>query len=169
MESRCPTSVYIGVGRLLDYRWMINDRGYANVVYAPGTDSHVYGHVYRLAPSDERALDRNEGVPFAYTKEILSVELWVLQDNGIPGNVKGRPEKREMLVYIDRKRIEDDRPKEEYIHRMNMGIEDGVKHGIPNEYFDRVLRPVIPAKANNDFKDLAIQQALEFKDEDQES
>jgi hypothetical protein len=32
MQLRCPTSQYLGVARLPNYRWIINDRGYANVV-----------------------------------------------------------------------------------------------------------------------------------------
>lgn len=32
MVQRCPTSKYLGIARLNDYRWIINERGYANVV-----------------------------------------------------------------------------------------------------------------------------------------
>lgn len=31
MQSRCPTSKYLGIARLNGYRWIINKRGYANV------------------------------------------------------------------------------------------------------------------------------------------
>lgn len=66
MLSRCPTSEYLGIARLDNYRWIINDRGYANVVSTVnGTTSKevVWGLVYRLQKSDEEHLDINEGVP----------------------------------------------------------------------------------------------------------
>lgn len=75
-RTRCPTSTYLGVARLNDYKWIINDRGYANVVSSPSANSSekqyahsVFGLVYTLLPTDESRLDRNEGVPHAYTKE----------------------------------------------------------------------------------------------------
>lgn len=76
MRTRCPTSNYLGVARLNGYRWIINDRGYANVVSSPSKNSSkkqykhtVFGLVYSLLLADEARLDRNEGVPKAYTKE----------------------------------------------------------------------------------------------------
>lgn len=49
MAARCPQSRLIGVGRLSNYSWTINDRGYANVVDCrrlsdlgtPATDANV--------------------------------------------------------------------------------------------------------------------------------
>lgn len=49
MAARCPSSRLIGVGQLIGYRWLINARGYANVVdssrlrglRAPRTESNV--------------------------------------------------------------------------------------------------------------------------------
>ncbi|GAB7362975.1 hypothetical protein MBLNU230_g3270t1 [Neophaeotheca triangularis] len=32
MQSRCPTAGFVGIARLRGFRWMINQRGYANVV-----------------------------------------------------------------------------------------------------------------------------------------
>ncbi len=85
MERRCPQSSYIGLGRLPDHRWFINERGYANVEplepYASNnlpnvSDREAYGLVYALGLGDEAKLDVNEGVPFAYEKQWLEVELW---------------------------------------------------------------------------------------------
>jgi len=73
MSLRCPGSTYRGLARLPSHRWIINSRGYANVVFSNSTSDVVWGMVYALQPSDEKRLDRNERVPYAYTKEILSV------------------------------------------------------------------------------------------------
>lgn len=164
MLMRCPTSRFQGVGRLLGYRWIINDRGYANVVSSPNTENVVYGLIYSLTPSDERTLDRNEGVPWAYTKETLAVDFWSSKGDSGPVNVMREPDRRDMVLYIDRLRLESYRPKDEYIHRMNMGIEDGIRQGIPLDYVG-VLREYIPAKARRGVEELARQQALSFEDE----
>src|SRR3989442_1257277 len=72
MSIRCPTSKYLGVARLNNYRWIINDRGYANVVEVASKssgdkgsgeyDNVVFGLVYSLESEDEKRLDKNEGV-----------------------------------------------------------------------------------------------------------
>lgn len=165
MSLRCPASTLIGIGRLPRHRWMINDRGYANVVTSSKAGSEVYGLVYTLTKDDEQGLDRNEGVPVAYTKEILIIDFWPLEDVRAPLDVTKEAEKREMLVYIDRNRIEDHQAKAEYVHRMNMGIKDGVLEGIPPDYVDSHLRPFIPVQERKGVEHLARRQALSFEDE----
>jgi hypothetical protein len=88
----------------------------------------VLGTVYELSEDDERCLDRFEGVENgSYRKEELGV------------NVNGR--EVNCLVYIDPVAEEGD-PKEEYIARINLGIQDA---GLSEEYVTRYLRPFIPA------------------------
>ena len=74
MAKRCPESRYIGHARLPDFRWQINERGYANVVPEPG--GYVEGLCYLLSPEDEARLDRSEGVPAAYEKMHYEVEVF---------------------------------------------------------------------------------------------
>ena len=124
----------------------------------------MYGLVYSLTISDENALDGNEGVPWAYTKETMTVELWASKDGSTVDVAQGG-EKKDMLVYIDRKRTDNNQPKEEYIHRMNMGIRDCVTMGIPNTYVEKVMRPFIPEQVRKEVEDLAKRQALSFEDE----
>jgi hypothetical protein len=118
-----------------------------------------------LTPSDESALDVNEGVPFAYTKETIAVDFWASVDGRCPIDVTREGSKRDMLVYIDCERTEDDKPREEYIFRMNMGIKDGIEEGIPKEYVDRVLRLFIPEVGRKEVEEIARKQALSFQDE----
>ncbi|RVD85565.1 uncharacterized protein DFL_003885 [Arthrobotrys flagrans] len=73
MVRRCPTSPYTSIARLPNYRWLISERGYANIVRSPGDE--VWGMLYDLTPPDEASLDRYEGVPKSYTKEMIPVEL----------------------------------------------------------------------------------------------
>lgn len=129
------------------------------------TEDVVFGLVYSLTPADEQALDLNEGVPYAYTKEMLPIDFWASGDGSQPINVKSVGEKTDMLVYIDRHRIENDVTKAEYVYRMNMGIKDGVKAAIPLDYVDKSMRPFIPAENREHLEKQARKQALKFEDE----
>jgi gamma-glutamylcyclotransferase (GGCT)/AIG2-like uncharacterized protein YtfP len=74
MKRRCPNSKYIGRARLADYRWHINERGYANVAEAEG--HWVDGLVFEIDEADEARLDINEGVSKnAYSKMYMRVLL----------------------------------------------------------------------------------------------
>lgn len=176
MEQRCPTSEYLGIARLNNYKWIINERGYANVVQLDvgkqqAYEHEVWGLVYTLQPSDEKRLDRNEGVPVAYTKENLTCDFWPSMDpeTTAGANVSTRPKEVDMLVYINRDMIDDDKPKVEYIYRMNMGIKDALKEGVPKAYVDKVMRRFIPdvdeEEGDGEVVRVARKQALEFEDE----
>ncbi|KAL9638215.1 MAG: hypothetical protein Q9164_001692 [Protoblastenia rupestris] len=155
---RCPFSTYIGVGRLDNFRWFINERGYANVApMSNDSDSHVYGLIYTLTPSDEVALDRNEGVPDIYEKALLPVTLLASEDSGKNVDITQKGRVRNMLVYIDHDRKIELEPKDEYIYRMNAGA--------PAAYVEDVIRRFIPEvkKENVLVKNLARRQAVHFE------
>lgn len=191
MQSRCPTSEYLGVARLNDYKWLINQRGYANVVEINSSSSstpseiekaagkqkpspyanEVWGLVYTLEPNDEARLDRNEGVPVAYTKENITCDFWAVHDGRGPANVTEKPREVEMLVYINREQVEPSEPKEEYVYRMNMGIKDAVKEGVPEGYVRDVMRGFIPEAeggveggSGSVVERVAMRQAVEFEE-----
>ncbi|KAF3043624.1 hypothetical protein E8E12_000779 [Didymella heteroderae] len=171
MSIRCPTSTYIGVARLPHYSWLINDRGYANVVErnssSPHYSDYVYGLVYSLLPEDERRLDRNEGVPVAYTKELIPCEFWPSTTHEKANTSSPPAEKRDMLVYIDRNRTTPDVPRDEYVYRMNQGIRDALERGVPAEYVRDVMRKFIPERDDEEERigKFAKTQAAQFKDE----
>lgn len=199
MRIRCPASPYTGVARLRGWKWFINARGYANVSQSQAQsasesntddgDDEVWGLVYDLSVEDEKRLDVNEGVPFAYEKRMVLVEFWPVASKGVDGegNGKGievgedgtvmvngvatRGRMVEMLVYVDFKRcVGGHLPKKEYVVRMNRGIEDAVREGVPRGYVERVLRRYIPAEEEGGEEDgavkgLALRQAAGFRDE----
>lgn len=149
MRTRCPLSTAIGLGFLPGWRWLINERGYANVV-SPAHPSFadapadadaaggVYGLLYLLPPGDERSLDVFEGVPAAYDKCQCPVR-WVRDGDGKP--VPGGGEAVTALVYVDERRTRPGVPRPEYIGRMERGIEDAVRNwGLDEAYANRVMR-----------------------------
>jgi gamma-glutamylcyclotransferase len=110
----------------------------------------VYGVLYLLPPEDEKLLDRYEGVPWAYEKTILDVEI-VQESQSSESNGSYQPQMVQALVYIDYKRTEDGPPKEEYIKRMNLGIEEAVEEWeLPDWYIDGVMRTFIPPPEDDD-------------------
>lgn len=139
----------------------------------------VYGLVYRLHPDDEKKLDICEGVGYAYEREMLEIAWVEAPDPNIaqgPSSITAevesdvkfkRPTAKEeaqhdreerlrissdnfrALVYVDFLRVTPSNPWEEYIDRMNMGIEEALKAwGLPFSYVDDVIRPFIPAPGN---------------------
>ncbi|KAH6604233.1 hypothetical protein Trco_007679 [Trichoderma cornu-damae] len=178
MRQRCPYSTAVGLGKITGWRWIINQRGYANIVReeaaAMGTheedegeegaveeakgkgrtedaaeaESQVYGMLYLLPAEDEERLDLYEGVPWAYEKAYLEAD-WVSSSTegatraGEGGGGRAFEELTpvKVLAYVDRKRIEEGRAKEEYVERMERGIEDAVRNwGMREEYADRTMR-----------------------------
>ncbi|KAK3693674.1 hypothetical protein B0T22DRAFT_450441 [Podospora appendiculata] len=173
MTLRCPTSQFEGIGRLRRYEWVINSRGYANIAATGSDTDEVWGLVYSLSASDESRLDVNEGVPHAYEKRMQAVEFW---DGGNGGGgaaaaaaaAAAAGKEIQMLVYIDFLRTsgEGNKPKPEYVHRMNMGISDALGEGMPKSYVDAVLRRWIPEEEGTDaVRELALKQAVRFEEE----
>ncbi|KAA6406891.1 MAG: hypothetical protein FRX48_09389 [Lasallia pustulata] len=138
MRRRCPSSNHIGIAILHDWKWIICDRGYANVIPSPG-DS-VWGMVYILSAHDEAYLDRNEGVPTIYQKKLINIDFMPKNGCGVDRvTIEG-------LVYVDVERTRVAAIEEEYVYRMNQGIRDAVQMGMPEEYVARCLRPFIPTE-----------------------
>ncbi|KID73179.1 uncharacterized protein G6M90_00g087380 [Metarhizium brunneum] len=137
MRQRCPYSTPIGLGRLDGWTWLVNERGYANVVRAAsgGGSCGVYGLLYLLPPQDEERLDACEGVPWAYEKVTCDAR-WV---RDAQGRVLDEPVRA--LVYVDKSRVRESVPRDEYVARMERGIEDAVDNwGLDREYADGVMR-----------------------------
>ncbi|KAJ4264835.1 hypothetical protein NW762_005078 [Fusarium torreyae] len=159
MRRRCPYSTPVGLAYLKGWKWIINARGFANIVQLPiddddtpdaeenrqltakgkekamkeEEDSGVYGLLYLVPPEDEERLDGHEGVPWAYQKFQVDVK-WA--------NAKrDDDETLRALVYVDGMRVEEDAPRDEYVGRMEAGIEDVVENwGMDEEWADRVMR-----------------------------
>lgn len=168
MATRCPNSYYAGRAVLPDYRWQINERGYANIVPASGFT--VHGLVYELGPGDEPRLDRSEGVASgAYSKAYLPIILHPasaalrvstrsLVEDG-PERVVGaaRQQMRHVrkpeaslwpgvLVYVSHDFVRWGKPRDEYIDRINSGISDAIVMGVPGDFFENSLRSLIPRR-----------------------
>ena len=76
MDDRCPGAPVQANAKLNDFRFVINSRGVASIVDAPG--SVVHGVLWEISPADERTLDRYEGLRKGlYSKTTVTVETGV--------------------------------------------------------------------------------------------
>ncbi|KAI0440171.1 hypothetical protein F4803DRAFT_528341 [Xylaria telfairii] len=163
MATRCPNSYYVGRAVLPDYRWQINERGFANILPASGYS--VHGLVYELGAGDETRLDRSEGVSSrAYSKDYLPLILHEapralriptqsLVEGGGPERVINAqmtsPRKHKpylqpgVLVYVSHDFVASGDPRDEYINRMNYGIRDAITMGVPEDFFQTAMHPSI--------------------------
>ena len=125
MIERCPNHKYFGHGILKGFRWIITERGFANIIKSEADE--VHGVVYRINGEDETSLDKAEGVHKGlYWKETLRVEI---EKTGYP-----------CLVYVD-PIIAVGQAKEEYVCRINNGVADAE---LNPDYVKRYIREFIP-------------------------
>ena len=115
MAQRCPEAQAQGAAVLEDWRFLINERGFATIVKDPA--AKVHGHIWLLTPGDEAALDKYESVDEDnYRKEVLKVQ----QDGGSVSS----------MVYIDH-RQKPGKPRPNYLP----GILHGAAHfKLPPDY-----------------------------------
>ncbi|KHO00180.1 AIG2 family protein [Metarhizium album ARSEF 1941] len=175
MQRRCPNSRYVGFGRLPNFRWQINERGYANVVHAQG--QWVDGLVYEIEETDEEKLDISEGVAKgAYEKQHMQVRVklaccslyrrsvpWIVARGG-PCRVRKSAKHSHrrttttttidrdtdnVLVYMSLVHVVDSSPKEEYIDRINRGLKDAACLGMEDDYIRNCIRPFVPESASS--------------------
>lgn len=148
MSARCPTSSYVGLAKLSHWRWIISTRGYANVIHSPADE--VWGKVYTLTELDEEKLDGYEGVlTGAYEKQMLTVEVW-REVEGKPGDVEQSGREELALCYVSERWVDEGEPKEEYVHRMNMGIGDALEKGMPVTYVEKYIRLCAPEESKEE-------------------
>ena len=127
MDKRCPHNIPLDIGRLNGYRWIISNRGYANVIESE--NDYVLGRIYKINNTDEASLDKDEGVKLVnsgYDRTTLPIVV-----DGVS---------YDCLVYVDPIK-EEGPPKDEYVNRINLGLADSE---FPTEYVEKYIRPKIP-------------------------
>ncbi|EAS28937.2 uncharacterized protein CIMG_12002 [Coccidioides immitis RS] len=109
-----------------------------------------------LSKEDEARLDRHEGVPKAYEKHLLDIDLYFLR-NG-PRSQRGssvRPVRSDgervtvkALVYLSPQYTTDSAPREEYANRMIRGLQDSLDFGMSEDYVSNVVMPALRRRPN---------------------
>lgn len=156
MAARCPSARPAHLARAYGWRFIINARGYANVVPDGVSDAAagvsgpgVFGVLYEITGRDEEALDGYEGVEQGCYEKVEML-VWIQCGRGAERvrEMEGSGQLGRMaLVYVDRERVEVGVPREEYVVRMNRGIQEArelLEEPLPGWYVEEVLRPFIP-------------------------
>lgn len=103
-------------------KWIIGGRGFATIKKSPG--DYVWGVIWLLHSADEDRLDQKEGPN--YDKTILSMEFLYGQTRTHAG----------AQVYIEHN-INRGQISDRYLNQLKKARRDGLKRGIPGEYFKR--------------------------------
>jgi hypothetical protein len=75
-NTRCPEAILLGPALLHDFRFLIDEKGYASV--EPNKGMSVPGVLWCVSPEDFKRLDKREGLnmqPPSYRKETKSVQF----------------------------------------------------------------------------------------------
>jgi len=127
MRYRCPSATFLGRAMLHDYRLVFDGfsirwfGGVANVI--PSTGSHVWGGLYEINSECVAALDKYEGHPIAYTRQLVSVTT----SSGVSYNT---------ICYM-RSSLKPRKPGVRYFNVVRQGALDC---GLPKWYVSNVVR-----------------------------
>ena len=76
MAFRCPTAKVVGAAEIKDYELLFRgSRSGAVATVEPLAGSNVPVLLWKIRPQDELSLDRYEGYPHFYRKELFPIEL----------------------------------------------------------------------------------------------
>lgn len=135
MLERCPNAQLCGTAVLSDYKFALDEVGYATVI--PCRGAAVPGVLWRINAEDEKALDRCEGVHLGcYKKETLTV------------SPKGCASKLPVLVYTSLRGENRGRRKDNYIERI---VTAAAHFGFDNGYVS-MLKDIWVGYANEDYR-----------------
>ncbi|KAI0599885.1 hypothetical protein F4775DRAFT_548674 [Biscogniauxia sp. FL1348] len=169
MRARCPASEPLALAHLAGWSWIINERGYANIVKNARASSPATP-LGSSAPTDakqssaeagkekEREGDAPPGV-YGLLYRLDPSDLPALDAcEGVPWAYERRlldvtvvaaaaesRIKTGVLAYVDGLRVRPARPRPEYVGRMNRGLAEAVSvWGLPREYVEGVVRGFVP-------------------------
>ncbi|TVY44480.1 hypothetical protein LOCC1_G003411 [Lachnellula occidentalis] len=168
MASRCPTSTYHALAALRGWKWIIGERGYANIVASPAepttatakSNFALRGKPLPPADEEESAVEKEKRgdyvVGMLYYLEAAD-EASLDQAEGVPyayvkqkldvdaldARGKETGQRVQALVYVDMARMGTGVCKEEYVGRMNRGVRDAEGKGMSASYVDKYLRPFV--------------------------
>lgn len=152
LQQRCPGSLFVGLGVLHGWKFVISELGFGNIV--PGAeDDQVYGSLSFLTAQHEAALDKTEEVPKWHQKQKLKVTM---MPSGKPDDGWQAGQEVEATTYIDTKRKGEGVISKEYVIWMRKAVADGLTCGVPQSYFDKYVMKFLPEDATVGHEDKII-------------
>lgn len=155
LKGRCPDSLFCGLALLKNFRWQINETGYANIVSSDDPSDVVYGSLSFLSPRDEAGLDESEGVPWMYEKQWHDVER--IDETG-----KGTGQVVKCMTYVDVQRTQNGKIMRDYVVWILRAAREGMQLGIPEEWVEKALRPWVPVELWGNAEEEEASRHMEF-------
>jgi gamma-glutamylcyclotransferase (GGCT)/AIG2-like uncharacterized protein YtfP len=127
MAFRCPTAKVVGASEIKGYELLFRGgRRGAVATVEPLEGSSVPVLLWKIKPGDEQALDRYEGYPHFYRKEMMEVELG---GKAVPG-----------MVYVMNGGHELGAPSDFYLNTIMEGYKTA---GFDTDFLDRAVEKSI--------------------------
>ena len=135
LQQRCPGALYIGLALLRQYKFIISQLGFGNIIPSSPQDSDlVYGALFFLTAQHSSALDGSEEIPNWHIKRTVTVHM--LGEEG---------REVEATTYID---VNNQTPgviSKEYVMWMRKAIAEGLEMGVPRGYFEKYMDGFLPS------------------------
>ena len=142
MAYRCPTAKPVHTGMLKGFE--LQFKGVATI--APKENSQVPVLLWNLKPQDERSLDKYEGYPNFYRKEVFEITL------------NGR--NCEAMVYIMNGNTPLSEPSEQYYNSIEKGYID---NDLDTRYLEQALENAVLELINTQAYDYEIDEGFQMK------
>jgi gamma-glutamylcyclotransferase (GGCT)/AIG2-like uncharacterized protein YtfP len=142
MAFRCPTAKPVQTAMLKGFE--LQFKGVATI--APKENSQVPVLLWTLTPQDERNLDKYEGYPNFYRKEVYEITL-----NG---------KSYEAMVYIMNGDSALSEPSEQYYNAIEKGYLD---NGLDTKYLEQALENAVLELINTQAYDYEIDEGFQMK------
>jgi gamma-glutamylcyclotransferase len=145
LQSRCPGSLYVGLGRLRGYKFIISELGFGNIVRTGDEKDEVYGALYFLTGQHERAMDEAEmhvqGEGTWHEKRKVKVQRLETTEGSEAVTEVGEVE---TTTYIDLHHTVPGTASKENLTFLRRAVDDGIKCGVPRAYFEGSWRRFLP-------------------------
>lgn len=146
IKQRCPSALYVGLGVLPGWKFVVSELGFGNIV--PGSDDDVvFGSLNFLNGRDEAALDQSEEVPSWHEKKTMKVMRLNTQPN-LNNIAAMEGDEVEITTYVDVQRVGTGVISKDYVVWLRKAIADGLKCGIPDSYFEKYFNEFLPEDAS---------------------
>lgn len=142
MAYRCPTAKPVQTAMLKGFE--LQFKGVATI--APNENSQVPVLLWKLKASDERNLDKYEGYPNFYRKEVYEITL-----NG---------KSYEAMVYIMNGDSALSEPSEQYYNAIEKGYLD---NGLDTKYLEQALENAVLSQEHTQAYDYEMDEGFQMK------
>jgi hypothetical protein len=148
LQSRCPGSLYVGLGILRGHKFIISEIGFGNIVATERDEDVVYGSLYFLTNQHENAMDKAEMHATEngtwHVKRKVKVRRIEIKNGSNSSPEIVEVGEVEATTYIDVNHTTPGTISKENLTFIRRAIDDGIQCGVPKSYFEKVWKRYLP-------------------------